>query len=81
MTEDFCKQLRKDFDDLSENPRDADNFFSHLLSRKGFLRYLFVLEYILDILQSHNPIKFQIIHKGTPFYILAVESNNIQNQR
>lgn len=77
MSDTYKSKLFKDFDILSEQPEDADIFFSIIptnISNEYFLSYIMAYEYILSTLFNNNSNKFQIIHKGTPFYFLGILS-------
>lgn len=77
MSETYLSALYRDFDKLSEKPEDADEFFNIIpinTSNEDLLSYLMTYEYILINLNKYDSIKFQKIHKGTPFYLLGILS-------
>ncbi len=77
MSETYSSALCRDFDKLSDEAKDADEFFNIIpinTSNEDLLSYIMVYEYILNFLYNYDSKKFQRIHKGIPFYFLGIRS-------
>ncbi len=71
----YKSALLAEYENLDKNAHNADSFFQ-ILVPPG---YLGLLEQILEILQEHDFAKYEKVHKGSPFYLLAINSFRIED--
>jgi len=72
----FQKKLLLEFENLERTPESSIDFFNFPLKdhmhQVEIRDLLLSYEIIIDLLEKTDPEKYRIIHKGTPFYLLAM---------
>ncbi|MBN2267775.1 MAG: hypothetical protein JW725_05575 [Candidatus Babeliaceae bacterium] len=84
--EEFISQALSEFSNLPlEDPKQANDFFEKygagnvLSGLDQPYKRLFIYERLLNALLTHDYAKYQNVHKGTPFYIMAWLAFDIHN--